>query len=91
MQQLQAPAAALVAALEAAVTACTCAPCGREFAGLTAFDKHQDANYKRTPAVICQDPASLGMILNPHGRWGFPLNESGRKFFESLKDGADAG
>lgn len=46
-----------------------CTVCDRDFGGLTAFDRHQDVDYKRSPAVICRDPEELGMHQDKHGRW----------------------
>ena len=66
------------------MTACKCSPCGREFTGLSGFDRHQDVDYSRRPAVRCQDPATLGMEQNPFGRWGSPPDASSRAFFASL-------
>lgn len=66
------------------MSASTCSPCGREFAGVTAFDRHQDVDYSRRPAVVCQDPEALGMVRNERGRWGFPLDAAGRDYFASL-------
>jgi len=67
------------------MSVCKCSPCGREFTGLSTFDRHQDVNYNRRPAVVCVDPAGLGMVQNRSGRWGFPLDESGRAWLESLR------
>ncbi len=54
------------------MSACTCAPCGREFTSLTAFDKHQSADYRCRPAVLCADPATVGLVRQASGRWGLP-------------------
>jgi hypothetical protein len=48
---------------------CECGVCGEHFSGVTAFDAHQRVNYEAEVPVTCQDPASLGMIKNRHGRW----------------------
>jgi hypothetical protein len=67
-----------------------CAPCGERFTGVTSFDRHQDRDYSRRPAVICRPPADCGLVRNEHGRWGFPLDEAGRAYFASLAGkGAD--
>ena len=58
-----------------------CAACGERFTGVTAFDRHQDRDYSRTPAITCRLPADCGLVRNEHGRWGFPLNEAGRAYF----------
>ena len=60
------------------MSACLCDPCGREFTGLTAFDKHQDVDYTRRPAVRCMDPATVGLVQGSHGRWGFPADAASR-------------
>lgn len=60
------------------MSACLCDPCGREFTGLTAFDKHQDVDYTRRPAVRCMDPATVGLVQGAHGRWGFPPDARSR-------------
>ena len=63
------------------MSASECAPCGERFAGVTAFDRHQDRDYTRTPPVICRPPANCGLVRNEHGRWGFPLNAACRAYF----------
>jgi len=74
------------------MAAAECSPCGESFTGVTSFDAHQDRDYSRTPAIICHPPAEAGLVLNEHGRWGFPLNEAGRAYFASLagKGASDA-
>jgi hypothetical protein len=66
------------------MSACKCSPCGREFTGLTAFDKHQDVDYSRRPAVVCKDPATIGLVRNDYGRWGEPMNAAGREWVQNL-------
>ena len=66
------------------MAACQCSPCGRSFAGVGAFDRHQDVNYSRRPAVVCLNPATLGLVRNGAGRWGAPLDAAGREWFASL-------
>ena len=61
-----------------AVSICKCAPCGREFTTLAAFDKHHDVDYGRIPAIMCLDPASRGLERNGRGRWHEPLTPAGR-------------
>lgn len=61
------------------MSACLCDPCGREFTGLTAFDKHQDVDYTRRPAVRCMDPAAVGLVKGAYGRWGFPATAASRE------------
>jgi hypothetical protein len=67
---------------------CLCDPCGREFSGLTAFDKHQQVDYSRRPAVVCLDPATVGLVLNGRGRWGSPSDGSWAERFRAA-DPAD--
>jgi hypothetical protein len=66
------------------MSACLCHPCGREFTGLTAFDRHQDVDYTRRPAVRCMDPASVGLVQGAHGRWGFPSDAASRARFGQM-------
>jgi hypothetical protein len=66
---------------------CTCHPCGQSFTGLTAFDKHQQVDYTRRPAVTCLDPATLGMVRNDHGRWGYPATGDARERLAVLRGG----
>jgi hypothetical protein len=66
-----------------------CAACGRDFTGLGAFDKHQDVDYSRRPAVTCLDPAAIGLVQNERGRWGFPLDAAGRDYFATLAASRD--
>jgi hypothetical protein len=37
--------------------------CGREFGGVTAFDRHLKL-LKAAPWIECRDPASVGMVFN---------------------------
>jgi hypothetical protein len=67
------------------VSACTCSPCGRKFTGLTAFDKHQQVDYSRRPAVACLDPATLGLKQDQYGRWGFPPDARSRARLKNLR------
>ena len=67
------------------MSVCLCDPCGREFTGLTAFDKHQDVDYTRRPAVRCMDPASVGLVQQPSGRWGFPIDAASRDLLRKLR------
>jgi hypothetical protein len=60
------------------MSVCGCAACGREFTTLAAFDKHQDADYGRSPAITCLDPASRGLEQNRRGRWHVPQTDAGR-------------
>jgi hypothetical protein len=67
------------------MAACKCSPCGREFTGLSAFDRHQDVDYGRRPAVQCKDPATLGLVQNGHGRWGSPATDASRLWVEKMR------
>ena len=67
------------------MSACTCSPCGRDFTGLSAFDRHQDVNYSRRPPVVCLDPATVGLETNAHGRWGFPASADSRARLQNLR------
>jgi len=49
-----------------------CARCKRVFSGLSLFDRHQDVDYDRKPAVACINPVSLGMVEAPNGVWTTP-------------------
>ena len=71
------------------MTALGCAPCGRGFTSLGAFDQHQDVDYSRRPAVRCQDPATVGLVMSAtSGRWGWPVPEAARARFATLRDRA---
>jgi hypothetical protein len=63
------------------MSACECPACGERFTGVTAFDRHQLRDYRETPAIVCLNPAEFGLVKNERGRWGFPLDESGRAYF----------
>lgn len=52
---------------------------------LTAFDRHQSADYSRRPAVTCHDPVSRGLVCNSAGRWGFPADDRGRGYYAGLR------
>jgi hypothetical protein len=71
--------------------ACQCARCGREFTGLTAFDRHQDVSYKRRPAVLCKDPATAGLVRQKSGRWGLPIDPAARERLRQLRASAGNG
>lgn len=55
-----------------------CARCGRTFLNITAFDKHHDVDYNRTPAVICKDPTTVGLEQDEIGLWGTPEGHARR-------------
>jgi hypothetical protein len=63
---------------------CECAACGHKFSGLKAFDRHQDVNYLRCPAVVCLDPAAAGLVA-VRGRWGIPLDAASRERLSTLR------
>jgi hypothetical protein len=67
------------------VSACLCSPCGRQFTGLTAFDKHQEVDYRREPAVRCMDPATAGLVRQSSGRWGLPIDPDARERLRALR------
>lgn len=52
--------------------ACECPICHEHFTGITAFDAHQQVDYTAAIQVICQQPASIGLVRNHHGRWALP-------------------
>jgi hypothetical protein len=62
-----------------------CAACSEEFSGLTAFDKHQTTDYGSPKPVTCHDPASVGLVRDRNGRWGFPATEASRDYFASMR------
>jgi hypothetical protein len=67
------------------LSAAECAACGERFTGVTSFDRHQDRDYSRQPAIICRPPVDCGLVRNERGRWGSPLNEAGRAYFDARK------
>ena len=71
------------------MSACICPLCGESFNGVSGFDRHQDRDYSRTPAIICRDPAGWGLVRNEHGRWGFPADPAGRERLASLAAGRE--
>ena len=68
-----------------AMSMATCAPCGREFTTVAAFDKHQDVDYRRRPAVACLDPATVGLTRDGRGRWHFRQTAAGQRYLENLR------
>jgi len=62
-----------------------CPLCGREFTTMTAFDRHQDVDYKRTPNVRCVNPAAVGLVQNERGRWHAPANARERSRLKALR------
>lgn len=67
------------------MSVCLCSPCGREFTGLTAFDKHHDVDYSREPPVRCVDPATVGLVRQSSGRWGLPIDPDARERLRALR------
>lgn len=61
---------------------CICARCGRTFTGLTAFDRHQDVDYKRKPPVLCD---VTGLVRQSSGRWGLPADPATRDRLKALR------
>jgi len=51
---------------------CHCARCHQTFPSLTAFDAHQNVNYRRKEPVICRDPEAMGMVLDSRHVWRTP-------------------
>ena len=72
------------------MSACACSPCGRPFRSLSAFDRHQDADYSCRPAIRCEDPAGLGMVPDQYGRWGIRATEASRDALRNLRASRDA-
>ena len=64
---------------------CVGAACKRSFTGLSSFDKHHETDYSRRPAVRCIDPATLGMVQQESGRWGFPITDAARDALRALR------
>jgi hypothetical protein len=62
-----------------------CSLCAREFTTLAAFDRHQDVDYTRRPAVNCQDPAAKGLVQNSLGRWHFPIDADSRERLRKMR------
>jgi hypothetical protein len=67
------------------MSVCVCGACKRSFSGLGSFDRHQDVDYSRRPAVRCLDPASVGLVRQDQGRWGVVLDEQGRERLRKLR------
>lgn len=44
-----------------------CRSCGKVFTSISAFDKHQRL---ARGAVVCLNPAYVGLERKPNGRWG---------------------
>jgi hypothetical protein len=50
-----------------------CPKCHQTFSSLHWFDKHQDVNYDRTPAVVCKTRLTeLGLVKDLGGTWCTP-------------------
>jgi hypothetical protein len=73
------------------MSACECASCERKFTGLSAFDRHQDVDYSRRPAVHCMEPATAGLVLNARGVWGWPADARSRARAKNLSAERGAG
>jgi hypothetical protein len=48
---------------------CGCRRCGEVFTSLTGFERHQRKGK-------CLDPAEIGLVQRPNGRWSFPPRET---------------
>jgi hypothetical protein len=46
-----------------------CGLCKTAFGSLESFTAHQDADYERTPAIVCRTPAGLGLVQDGRGVW----------------------
>ena len=51
---------------------CECPVCHEVFGGLELFDKHQNVDYSRRPAVVCAYPGSIGLVRDDWGTWRTP-------------------
>lgn len=49
-----------------------CARCHNSFGSLEQFDRHQDVDYRRRPAVLCAAVGGLGLIQDGRGTWQTP-------------------
>jgi hypothetical protein len=49
--------------------------CGREFGGVTAFDRHLSWS-KSVPFVTCLEPEGVGLVARD-GVWGMPTPQMG--------------
>ncbi len=57
-----------------------CARCHQTFSSLTLFDRHQDVDYGRQPAVLCRAPLSaLGLVRDLGGTWCTPQGAVSRQ------------
>src|ERR1022692_2998119 len=65
--------------LRCCMSACECAGCGRAFTSVSAFDRHQSADYRSAHPVTCHDPAARGLAVDQHVRGPQPRScRSGR-------------
>ena len=59
-------------ALPPGSAACHCAGCHETFGTLTLFDRHHDADYGRSPAILCRAPEGAGMVRAENLTWWTP-------------------
>ncbi len=57
-------------------TLCGCRSCGEVFSGVRAFDDHRNQGRGRERA--CRWPFEIGLVLNRHRVWRYPLPEEER-------------
>jgi hypothetical protein len=63
---------------------CTCAVCGEQFTALSTFDKHQDVDFSRRPAVQCLPPQAVGLVQDSRQRWHAPGTDASRERIRQL-------
>ena len=56
---------------------CHCGACHQTFSGLGLFDRHQDVDYRRRPAVQCKPAGTLGLVRDDRGTWRTPESLAG--------------
>lgn len=63
-----------------------CSPCKRVFSSLSAFDRHQQVDYTRRPAVVCLEPATVGLVWDPKRElWAWPPDDRSRARAENFR------
>lgn len=62
-----------------------CRACGKVFTSVTAFDKHQRLV---RGAVVCLNPATVGLERKPSGRWGGKTSEDHKARVAHFNDAA---
>lgn len=61
----------LKASLGSSLKAAGCSGCGEVFTTVRNFDSHQRLTRE---GVVCLDPAAVGLVRKPDGRWSMPGN-----------------